>query len=425
MMHPRSLSVPFLAVALGAASPLAAQVVDAPTLPIGRTMDGTLSRTDPTINERGRFKVFKLDGRAGQRYSIVMRADDFDSYLSVGRNIGGLTDYLASDDDGAGNSNARLKFTPKETGTYYIVAQALGADGIGNFTVRMDTLPPKRIVAPVALSLGAPATGELSDTDAEVDEKGPFYDMYRFTARRGQRYVIEMSSTDFDSYLGVGRMDGDSLKVDETDDDGGGGNNARLRFTAKEDGEYLIRAQAQSTSGSGAYTIKISERAAPNATITPVTFNAPMSGELSDTDDEAEDGTPFDGYKLTVRAGETVTITMRSTDFDSYLVLGKMSDGTFDSMATDDDGAGGNNSKIEHTFEQAGEYIIRANSVGGDARGRYTLRVDRAAGRTAAPPRRRGTSGDAAAAAVMPPAATDVIAPPRASAVKAARPAND
>jgi plastocyanin len=369
------------------ASPLSAQLADAPALPIGRTMDGALARTDPTLNERGRFRIFRMDVKAGQRYAIVMRADDFDSYLSVARQVNGLTDYLASDDDGAGNSNARLKWTPKAAGTYYVVAQSLKDDGLGNFTVRLDTLPPVVITPPKVVTLGETYTGELAETDPAVDEKGSYYDLYRITARKGQRLVIEMKSGELDSYVGIGTMDGDSVKVDETDDDGGGEKNSRLRYTVKEDGTYIIRAQALEANSTGSYTLKISERIARPSTIVNVTPNTPMTGELTDSDDEADDGSYFDLYRITVRAGESVTMTMRSSAVDSYVVLGQMVDGEWNQVAFDDDGGGGKTARLEHTFEAAGEYMIRANTVGSGSTGTYTLRVDRSAASPGAPAR--------------------------------------
>ncbi len=419
MSLPRSFHSALLAAAVAGIAPtLGAQLATAPVLPLGRTQDGTLSRTDPTLNEKGRFQIFRLDVKAGQRYSIVMRADDFDSYLSVARQVNGLTDYLASDDDGAGNSNARLKWTPKVAGTYYLVAQSLKEDGLGNFTVRLDTLPAVIITPPKMIAMGEPMSGELTETDPAIDEKGAYYDLYKITARKGQKLVIEMSAADMDSYVGIGRMIGDSLNIEETDDDGGGDKNARLRFTVKEDGTYIIRAQALEANSTGSYTLKVTERVTRPATITNLAANTPVSGALSDSDEEADDGSFFDLYRITARAGETVTFTMRSTDFDSYLVLGQMIDGEWSQIAFDDDGAGGNNSRLSHTFEAAGEYLIRANTVGAGKTGSYTLRADRAAG-GAAPARRRPASEDAASAGsgkgdnlIASPAAT---APPRAT----------
>ena len=389
MSSSRSIRAALLTCAALAAVPLSAQLTDAPALPIGRTLDGALARTDPTLNERGRFRIFRLDVKAGQRYSIVMRADDFDSYLSVARQVNGLTDYLASDDDGAGNSNARLKWTPKAAGTYYVVAQSLKADGVGNFTVRLDTLPAVITTPPKMVTLGETMSGELADTDPSVDDKGSYYDLYRITARKGQKLIIEMKSGELDSFVGIGRMDGDTLSVDETDDDGGGEKNARLRYTVKEDGTYIIRAQALEANSTGSYTIKVTERIARPSAVVTVTPNTPMTGELTDTDEEADDGSYFDLYRMTVRAGESVTITMRSSAVDSYVVLGEMKDGEWNQIAFDDDGAGGKNARLQHTFDAAGEYFIRANTVGANAKGAYTLRVDRAGAAPARTPRRR------------------------------------
>jgi plastocyanin len=382
MPSSRPLHAALLAAAVCASS-LHAQLASAPVLPLGRTQDGTLSRTDPTINEKGRFQVFRFDVTAGKRYSIVMRADDFDSYVSVARQVNGLTDYMASDDDGAGNSNARLKWTPKVSGSYYLIAQSLKEDGLGNFTVRLDTLPAVIITPPKMVAMGEPMTGELAETDPTVDEKGAYYDLYKISLRKGQRITIEMNAPgDLDSFVGIGRMTADSLVIDETDDDGGGEKNSRLRYTAKEDGEHIIRAQALEANSTGTYTLKVTERVVRPPVITNIAANTPVTGEISDTDSEADDGSFYDAYRITVRAGESVTITMRSTAVDSYVVIGQMVDGEWNQIAFDDDGAGGNNARLSHTFESAGEYIIRANTVGAGKTGSYTIRVDRAAAAT-------------------------------------------
>ncbi len=387
-IHRRLVASFALGATAVAAPAIGAQLATAPLLPLGRTQDGTLSRTDPTLNEKGRFQLFRLDVKVGQRYTIVMRADDFDAYVSVARQVNGLTDYLASDDDGAGSSNARLKWTPRVAGTYYLVAQSLKDDGVGNFTVRLDTLPAVIITPPKMVTMGAPLTGELTETDPTVDEKGAYFDLYKVVARKGQRLLIEMASSDVDSFVGIGRMTTDSLLIDETDDDGGGEENARLRHTVKEDGEYIIRAQALKANNTGRYTIKVSERAVRVPTILSLAVNTAVSGTLTDNAQEADDGSYFDLYRISARAGESVTITMRSNDVDSYVVLGQMADGEWSQIAFDDDGAGGNNARLIHTFDTAGEYLIRANTVGAGKTGAYTIRVDRTAAGGSRPPRR-------------------------------------
>jgi plastocyanin len=388
MPLPRPITASLVAAVLATGPSLVhAQLATAPLLPLGRTQDGTLSRTDPTLNERGRFQVFRLEVTAGKRYAIVMRADDFDSYVSVARQVNGLTDYLASDDDGAGNSNARLKWTPKTAGAYYLIAQSLKEDGVGNFTVRLDTLPAVIITPPKLVAMGEGMQGELAETDPTVDEKGAYYDLYKITLRKGQKITIEMTgSGDLDSFVGIGRMTTDSLVIDETDDDGGGEKHSRLRYTAKDDGEHIIRAQALDANSTGTYTLKVSERVTRPPVIVNIAANTPVTGDISDTDQEADDGSFFDLYRITVRAGEAVTITMRSSAVDSYVVVGQLVDGEWNQIAFDDDGAGGTNARLAHTFDTAGEYLIRANTVGAGKTGSYTIRVDRAA---TTPARRR------------------------------------
>ena len=74
MPTPHTLRIACLAGAVALTSmPVTAQLADAPLLVVGRTMDGSLTRTDATINERGRFKVYRIDVKPGTRYSIVMR----------------------------------------------------------------------------------------------------------------------------------------------------------------------------------------------------------------------------------------------------------------------------------------------------------------------------------------------------------------
>jgi len=382
LMTPQTFVSALVGVMALASAPLAAQLPSAPLLPLGRTMDGTLSRTDATLNEKGRFQVFRLDVKPGQRYSIVMRADDFDSFLSLARQVNGLTDYLASDDDGAGNSNARLRWTPKEPGPYYVVAQSLKPDGVGQFTVRLDTMPATIITPPEAVALGEVLTRELTETDPTLDDgKGAYYDLYRITLRRGQRLSIEMAAPgDLDSFVSIGRMVDDTLAVDETDDDSGGEKNARLRFTPKEDGTYIIRAQALDANSTGSYTLKVTERVVRASVVVNLASNVLTNGDISDSDDESDDGSLFDAYRITARAGEKVTITMRSSTIDSYLVLGRMVAGEWTQVAYDDDGAGGNNALVEHTFEEGGEYIVRANTVGAGKTGAYTIRLARSGG---------------------------------------------
>ncbi|HET6231703.1 MAG TPA: PPC domain-containing protein [Longimicrobiaceae bacterium] len=380
MTSMRRVSAGLAALALCASAPAAAQPgrpAAAPMLREGQTVTGALSDSDPTLNLHGRFKVYRLAGRRGQRFSIIMRSTAFDSYLSLGRQVAGLTDYLKTDDDGGGNSDARLRYTLPETGTYFVVAQSLKPEGLGSFTVAVDTLPTPVNTPPVPVRLGQTVSGRLEETDPTLDADGTHYDLYTFEGRKGQRLEIAMQAADFDAYLGFGRMEGGDVHVTESDDDSGGGTNARLRATLPEDGRYVIRANAIGENSTGAYTLQVSERApAPQPVASNLAVGQTVSGTLADTDPAAEDDSYYDLYRFTGHAGEKITITMTSDAFDSFVVLGRMENGEFKQIDTDDDGAGGNNSKLERTLDADGEYLIRANSIAAHSTGAYTIKLE-------------------------------------------------
>lgn len=99
-----------------------------------------------------------------------------------------------------------------------------------------------------------------------------------------------------------------------------------------------------------------------------------INGQLT-ADDQAV------GYTFVAEAGTTVTITLRSNDFDAYLSL---RDENGLEIAFDDDGAGNLNSRIgPFTFETAGAYTIVATSFGyrlehSGGTGRFELSVTEA-----------------------------------------------
>ncbi|MGI9182171.1 MAG: peptidase, partial [Longimicrobiaceae bacterium] len=72
-------------------------------------------------------------------------------------------------------------------------------------------------------------------------------------------------------------------------------------------------------------------------------------------------------------------ITMRSEEFDTYLVLGVMQHGEMRELQRDDDSGGGEHgtdSRLRITLPEDGEYIIRAEAMDGDMRGAFTLTLE-------------------------------------------------
>lgn len=105
-----------------------------------------------------------------------------------------------------------------------------------------------------------------------------------------------------------------------------------------------------------------------------------VSGRLDGSDYLRDDGTYYDDWFYEGRAGERITVTQASGDFDSWLLLGSVTNGEFALAEFDDDGAGGNDSRITYTLPAEGRYVIRVNVVGRGRTGAYTLRVERVGG---------------------------------------------
>jgi hypothetical protein len=347
---------------------------------VGQSVTGALEEGDPTVFGRGRFRVYRFEGTRGQRLQAMMESSDFDTYLIVGRMVGPLMDELRSNDDSDGATNSRVRVTLPENGTYLVVAQSFTEEGKGAFTLNLQNAPEPTTGQPRPISMGQPATGELTETDLVEDEDNRIYDVYTFRGRSGQRITARMDSDDFDTYLNLGRMENGQFVSITTDDDGGAeGTNSRLNQVLDQDGEYVIRASSYGAEG-GAYTLHVDERVvrAP-APPRPLAAGQQVSGELDEDDAVlATDGSFYEQWSYRGHAGEQVRIRMNSEDFDTYVAIGRMDEGCgdFEEIATMDDGGEGTNTLLEVTLPEDGEYVIRANALSADQTGAYTLVVE-------------------------------------------------
>jgi hypothetical protein len=110
-----------------------------------------------------------------------------------------------------------------------------------------------------------------------------------------------------------------------------------------------------------------------------------VNGRLEASDPRMSDNSHFDEYTYTGRPGERIVITLRSGEFDTYLAWGRGNGAGFRSEGSDDDGAGGTDSRLTVTVGSGGTYVIRANSVVANTTGAYTLSVQPAGGAAAGP----------------------------------------
>src|SRR6185295_7896839 len=147
--------------------------------------------------------------------------------------------------------------------------------------------------------------------------------------------------------------------------------------TLPRDGPYLIVANSVAAQATGSYSMSLrsagrgpadpgSGGAGRRGTLTDlgrlrlpsIAAGQTVNGQLSTSDFlRTDDNTYVDGYTYAGRSGERLTITMRSSAFDSWLVF---DDPNGPMRENDDDGAGGNDSQITVTLPHDGNYVIVA-----------------------------------------------------------------
>lgn len=114
------------------------------------------------------------------------------------------------------------------------------------------------------------------------------------------------------------------------------------------------------------------EPQAGTCSFTETACNRNETGSLSPSDCTLDaDNTSVDFWRFQGTAGQQVTITLRSTSFDAYLVLLSPEP---DVVAEDDDSGGGSDARIIHTLTQTGVWTIAVNSLQ-PGYGSYTLSV--------------------------------------------------
>jgi 3'-phosphoadenosine 5'-phosphosulfate sulfotransferase len=380
-----------------AAIPAAAQPGTA--LRAGQTVSGTLSASDPKLDDGSYYDQYVYRGRPGEQVVITMRSGAFDTYLSAGTLNGSTFTSAGTDDDGGGGTDSQLTVAVGETGVLVIRANSLAEGSTGAYTLEIKggggqaptpTRPqPGGGGGAGTIGIGETVRGELQSSDMKLGDNS-YADEYRYTGRAGDQIVITLRSSSFDTYLVWGRGQGSAFASEATDDDGAGGTDSRLTVTVGSGGTYTIRANSLAANSTGAYTLTV-ERAGQGATPVStrpqpsggggggtITAGQTISGQLQTSDLKLQDNSYADEYRYTGRPGEEIVITMRSSSFDTYLVWGRGQGSSFASEKTDDDGAGGTDSQLRVTVGSGGTYTIRANSLAANTTGAYTLSVESA-----------------------------------------------
>jgi hypothetical protein len=363
----------------GAAAPAAGQG----TIQPGQSVTGQLTASDPTLNDGSHYDVWRFRGQAAHRYRVTMRSDDFDAYLAVGVSAGEACDGCQTDDDGAGGTNARVEFIGSADGTYEIRANSYDADRTGGYELTLEDEgvvqePDEPEVTGTPIALGETVQGELARGDEKVG--GSYVDTYTYQGRARETITVALDSEEFDTAIEMGQVDAGECHGMDSNDDGGEGTNSLMTITLPANGPYHIHVRSSGQGGTGAYTLRLQRAEETPEVVIPPSPIAPdelVQGRLTARDARGPDGAFSDVWLYQGQVGETITVVMRSDDFDAYLYLGRMEGDEWVELALDDDSAGDTDSEITVTLPQNGEYLIRASSLMRGETGAYTLRVAR------------------------------------------------
>jgi hypothetical protein len=122
-------------------------------LTAGRIATGTISSTDSVLDDGSNFDEWRFTAKARRRYRIVMRSDAFDAFLALGKGRGASWNGQATDDDGAGDTDAQLMFVATADGEYVVRANTVSSGQHGEYTLALTDegeVQPLR-AAPIAI----------------------------------------------------------------------------------------------------------------------------------------------------------------------------------------------------------------------------------------------------------------------------------
>ena len=400
----RSLAVGTLAAVV--ALPARAQQ----QIPIGTSVSSTLTMSDPTLPDRSHYKLFTFMGTAGQAVQIDLMSSDFDSYLTLKDQSG---NRIASDDDSGGGLNARIIRTLTYTGMYQIVVNTLRSGQYGAFTLQLQA---SGMAQPIVTQMGQPVVTAIPSSvvgtialNQQVQNNlvpggatwnGKPIQSYNFNCTAGQAFQMDVLSS-WDNYAIVFDPMGNEVTHD---DDGGEGLNARIQYTCQTTGTYRLAVSTYSSSTTtGPYTMQVQAMGQGQMQPQPITNPVPqpigqpvgaamptnvipapgqmgqtaigqtMRGRLETGDQTMPDGTFADIWQFQGSAGQSVTIDVRSDEFDTYMQL---LDANGNKLGEDDDSGGNLNSRLTYTLPTAGMYQIVVNNAGQTRRsGIYTVSI--------------------------------------------------
>ncbi|MDF1524533.1 MAG: hypothetical protein P1P87_17150 [Trueperaceae bacterium] len=300
------------------------------------------------FKDGSRLDVLVLRSAGDETVEVRVESDDFDTYATLVAPDGTILD---ANDEAAGGAfyASRVRAYLPSAGTYLVVVSGFGPDDLGAYTAtRVAYAPPPKVV--VDIDLPGRYEGFLNEEAA---------DMLWVTVEAPTTVRATLRSFDFDAVLEV--YDDNGFYLDANDDFDGTDSQLVLDL---EPGRYEFLAKGYWEAASGAYTFEVEVYERPEPVVVDVMAPGTFEGYLEPQ--------MIDMYRVTLSAPATVTVDLRSLDFDAMLEAYEEADGTAYYLDGNDDFGEGTDSRLVLALP-AGTYLFDAAGFWDGASGRYTI----------------------------------------------------
>jgi uncharacterized protein (TIGR03437 family) len=254
-------------------------------------------------------------------------------------------------------------------------------------TIKMGGTIPNVRVLPITPDVAIDGELTIDDQIQQLDDgtkRTFFFDAYRFTTTQANTTVAvdvrTRGNTTLDPAALLYRVNNGQLEfVGEDDQSGGYGNgevennNALLLTVLPTPGDYVIFVSSanEQPNGLGTYTVRMRQNV-----ITQVNYGTSLTtAAITTTDIQTSAGTYLDVYWFQAAANDNIDARMGSAVFDSFLILQANEGGPF--IATDDNGGGNFDARIQRRLGTPGIYILLATPFAPNRTGTYSFSLNR------------------------------------------------
>ena len=219
--------------------------------------------------------------------------------------------------------------------------------------------------------LGSTTNGKLSLQDCRLSD-GTFADFYAVDLPAAGTYVFSQTASTFDTYVALLAANG--LLIGINDDVGTDTTKSSLKVIVPA-ARFIIAATSFSSNATGNYTITSATSTAHITGCEDVFVVRGISTSQSlQSSDCALNGIFGDQYVIFLLQGQPVSVSMSSTEVDSYPEIHAAGNNTI--LASNDDvDATTGNAQVTFTPDRSDFYVIAARSPTAGMTGAYTLTI--------------------------------------------------